>query len=131
MKHLSRPAIVLALLFVLAVPLASFAQSDAARLWSVVTVEVHPDMAMEFEGLQKELNAAYEKAGMTERRISRVVRGNTNEYLIATPHASYADLDNNTAFMTKAMGWIGRTMDKMIGPDFEKGLAKLKRIAEA
>lgn len=34
-------------------------------------------------------------------------------------------------FMTKVMGWIGKTMDKMIGPDFEKGLAKLKQISEA
>ena len=33
-------------------------------------------------------------------------------------------------FMTKVMGLIGRNMDKMVGPDFEKGLAKLKRIAE-
>ena len=34
-------------------------------------------------------------------------------------------------FMTKVMGWIGKTMDKMIGPDFEKGLAKLKQLSEA
>lgn len=34
-------------------------------------------------------------------------------------------------FMTKVMGFIGRSMDKMVGPDFEKGLAKLKQITEA
>jgi hypothetical protein len=34
-------------------------------------------------------------------------------------------------FMTKVMGWIGKTMDKMVGPDFEKGLAKLKLLSEA
>ena len=34
-------------------------------------------------------------------------------------------------FMTRVMGWIGKSMDKMIGPDFEAGLAKLKRVAEA
>ena len=33
--------------------------------------------------------------------------------------------------MTKMMGLIGKNMDKMVGPDFEKGLAKLKRISEA
>jgi len=32
--------------------------------------------------------------------------------------------------MTKLMGFFGRTMDKMVGPDFEKGLAKLKTIVE-
>ena len=33
-------------------------------------------------------------------------------------------------FMVKVMALIGRNMDKMVGPDFEKGLAKLKRISE-
>jgi carbon monoxide dehydrogenase subunit G len=32
--------------------------------------------------------------------------------------------------MTKVMGWF-TSMDKMIGPDFEKGLARLKADAEA
>lgn len=36
-----------------------------------------------------------------------------------------------TTFMTKVMGIFGKTMDKMVGPDFEKGLSKLKRITEA
>lgn len=33
--------------------------------------------------------------------------------------------------MTKIMALIGKNMDRMVGPDFEKGLAKLKRITEA
>lgn len=33
--------------------------------------------------------------------------------------------------MTKVMGFIGKNMDKMVGPDFEKGLTKLKQITEA
>ncbi|MEM7093904.1 MAG: SRPBCC family protein [Actinomycetota bacterium] len=33
-------------------------------------------------------------------------------------------------FMTKLMARFGRTMDKMVGPDFEKGLGKLKTIVE-
>ena len=32
--------------------------------------------------------------------------------------------------MTKFIGMF-RSMDKMVGPDFEKGLAKLKRVVEA
>ncbi len=35
------------------------------------------------------------------------------------------------SFMVKVMGLFGKNMDKMVGPDFEKGLAKLKRITEA
>lgn len=33
--------------------------------------------------------------------------------------------------MVKVMGLFGRTMDKNVGPDFEKGLASLKALAEA
>lgn len=33
--------------------------------------------------------------------------------------------------MVKVMGLFGKSMDKMVGPDFEKGLTKLKQIAES
>jgi len=33
-------------------------------------------------------------------------------------------------FMTKVMNLVGKNMDKMVGPDFEKGLLQLKRITE-
>lgn len=36
-----------------------------------------------------------------------------------------------TTFMVRVMALFGRNMDKMVGPDFEKGLSKLKRITEA
>ena len=34
-------------------------------------------------------------------------------------------------FMVKVMSLFGKSMDKMVGPDFEKGLAKLKAVTEA
>ena len=34
-------------------------------------------------------------------------------------------------FMVKVMSLFGKSMDKMVGPDFEKGLANLKRVSEA
>jgi hypothetical protein len=34
-----------------------------------------------------------------------------------------------SAFMTKLMG-VFVSMDKMVGPDFEKGLASMKAVAE-
>lgn len=34
-------------------------------------------------------------------------------------------------FMVKVMGLFGKNMDKMVGPDFEKGLANLKAVSEA
>lgn len=34
-------------------------------------------------------------------------------------------------FMLKAMTMVGKGMDAQVGPDFEKGLAQLKRISES
>ena len=39
-------------------------------------------------------------------------------------------MTGNHTWMTKIMG-IFRSMDSMVGPDFEKGLAKLKTVCEA
>jgi hypothetical protein len=39
-------------------------------------------------------------------------------------------MDGPNNFMSKAMGLV-KTMDAMIGPDFERGLASLKSVAEA
>jgi len=36
-----------------------------------------------------------------------------------------------TTLMTKVMGFFGKNMDKMVGPDFEKGLTSLKALAES
>ena len=39
-------------------------------------------------------------------------------------------MDGNNDFMGKAMSLV-MDMDKMIGNDFEKGLAQMKKVAEA
>ena len=36
-----------------------------------------------------------------------------------------------TTFMVKVMSLFGKNMDKMVGPDFEKGLTRLKTVTEA
>jgi uncharacterized protein YndB with AHSA1/START domain len=36
-----------------------------------------------------------------------------------------------TTFMVRVMSLFGKNMDKMVGPDFEKGLTKLKTVTEA
>ncbi len=35
-----------------------------------------------------------------------------------------------TTFMVKVMSLFGKSMDKMVGPDFEKGLTQLKTVTE-
>ena len=39
-------------------------------------------------------------------------------------------MTGDQTFLTRVMGFF-RSMDKAIGPDFEKGLNKLKTVAEA
>lgn len=89
-----------------AVPLPSLAQTESApSLFNVVTIEVHHDMALEFERLQKELNAALKKSGVTERRISQTVRGPSAEYHIVSPVSSWAELDGPSSAV-EAMGEV-------------------------
>ena len=40
-------------------------------------------------------------------------------------------MTGDKTFMVKVMSLFGRNMDKMVGPDFEKGLAKLKLVSES
>jgi hypothetical protein len=93
--------------FALTLAAASFAQtSPEGRLWTVISVQVHQDMVQEFEELQKELNAAYKAAGVTERRIYQVVRGPSAQYQIGEPVTSFADYDD-AGVMAKALGEAG------------------------
>jgi hypothetical protein len=99
-------------LLVAAVPVTTFAQAEP-QIVTVVTVEVNQDMTQEFEELQKELNVALKKAGVTERRMSETVRGPSAEYTIVTPVSKWADYDM-TDMITNALGeagaarWIAR-----------------------
>ena len=103
----------LMVVLVAAIPVTSLAQPDASQLWTMSTVEVHHDMIPEFEELQKELSAAYKKAGATQRLVSQVVRGPSATYLFMTPVAKWADYDD-ADLVTEAMGeaegarWIAR-----------------------
>ena len=85
-----------------------------AQYTRVVEVQVKSDMTLEWEELQKELNAALEKKGtLASRRIWQEVFGNTSTYRIRTQFSKYADLDDRGA-AADAMGevefarWVAR-----------------------
>ncbi|MCB0990986.1 MAG: SRPBCC family protein [Acidimicrobiales bacterium] len=40
-------------------------------------------------------------------------------------------MTGKVTLMTRVMGLLGKSMDKMVGPDFEKGLASLKAVVES
>ena len=87
--------------------------AQEGELWNLITIQIDQTMIGEWEALQKELNTALKAAGATERRISQVVRGPSNEYFIAEPLANFAELDESD-LLAKAMGeagaarWIAR-----------------------
>ena len=115
--------------------------------------DLDPDLQQTFSGSESGTGAMYawsgnRKAGEGRMEITEAVEGslidialdflkpfkasNTTTFSLAPD----GDATNVTwtmtgpmTFMTKVMG-IFKTMDKMIGPDFEKGLASLKAVAE-
>ena len=62
----------------------------------------------------------FKSQNVTELRVHPDGAGSEVTWTMTGPHT----------LMTKVMG-IFKSMDKMVGPDFEKGLASLKRVAEA
>lgn len=115
--------------------------------------DLDPDMRESYSGPDAGVGAAYSwegnrKAGKGSMEIVGADESNvtidlrflkpfksesTTEFLLE-PHGGGTNvvwrMTGPKTFMTKVMG-IFTSMDKMIGPDFEKGLARLKAQAEA
>jgi uncharacterized protein YndB with AHSA1/START domain len=112
-----------------------------------------PDMERTYSGAQSGAGAVYawsgnRKAGRGQMRMTSAVEP-TNvhvELAFEKPFKSRSEtvfsitpdgagsrvtwsMTGEQTLMTKAMG-IFKSMDQMIGPDFEKGLAQLKAVAE-
>ncbi len=118
--------------------------------------ELDPDLEVSHTGQNGEVGAAYSwsgnrKAGKGNMTISELdapsrialdlvfekpfKATNAVEWLIDaegddSSRMTWRMTGANT-FMVKVMGLFGRTMDKMVGPDFEQGLANLKSELEA
>ena len=137
-------------------PAAAFAQVNDFHYWNAWSpwVKLDPSMKQTYEGTPSGTGAIYTWAGtskvgegrmtITESRADELIRI-TLEFL--KPFASTASTEftfksqgNQTAvtwtisghknFMSKAFGLL-MSMDKMIGGDFEKGLAQLKSVVES
>lgn len=117
--------------------------------------ELDPDMTKTFNGEPGTVGSSYtwagnRKVGQGKMTMSSVVPNEKVEIdlefikpfaaqnlteMVLAPHGDGTEvtwrMTGQMTMMTKIMGFVGRTMDKMVGPDFEKGLAKLKRLSEA
>lgn len=115
--------------------------------------ELDPDMQRTFSGAESGQGAVYEWSGNRKAGAGRMEITDADEPSVVTIDLQFLKpfkAHNTTTFtlteeggttavswtmtgaktfMTKVMG-IFRSMDAMIGPDFEKGLAKLKAATE-
>jgi hypothetical protein len=62
----------------------------------------------------------FASVAVTEFTIKPAAAGSTVEW----------SMHGESDFMSKAFSLVMGSMDKMVGPDFEKGLAQLKAVAE-
>jgi hypothetical protein len=92
----------------LTLSLPGFAQTTSAvPAWSVVTTtQIKPEFRQEYEAAQKELSAAYKKAGAPSRIVIQTMLGDVAEYISIVPITKLADLDGPTP-LVKAIGEAG------------------------
>lgn len=148
--HVERSALVAAPAEVAFASVNDFRAWDAWSPWA----KLDPQMKTTIDGPESGVGARYhwsgnDKVGEGEMRITesaapgriaikldflKPFASTSTTTFTFTPaeggtHVTWA-MDGKADFMTKAMSLMA-PMDKMIGPDFEKGLAQLKTVAEA
>lgn len=80
------------------------AQEPPPPQWSIVTTTViKPEFRQEYEAFQKEISAAYKKAGAQYRMVVETMYGDVAEYISITPLGKYAELDGPSV-LVRAMG---------------------------
>lgn len=136
-------------------PEAAFAQVNDFHAWSAWSPweKLDPAMTRSYEGAPAGVGAKYAWVGNKDVGEGRMTieqsdpakiaikleflkpfaATNTATFTFArTPEGNKTTwaMDGNNNFISKAMGLV-MDMDKMIGPDFERGLAGIKTAAEA
>src|SRR6266496_4381921 len=83
------------------------AQPNASPDWSIITsTQIKPEYRTEYEAAQKEISAAYKKAGIPSRIVVQTIMSDLMEYTSIAPLAKYADLDGPSQ-LVKALGEAG------------------------
>lgn len=104
LQKLSAVSPILAL--TLALPGISTGQTDSPPEWSVITMtQIKPEFRPEYEAAQKEISAAYKKAGV-QRLVVQTLLGDLDEYTSIVRLAKFAEMDGPTV-LEKAAGPAG------------------------
>ncbi len=88
------------LALILALPCISTGQTAPSPQWSVVTqTQIKPEFRAEYEAAQKEISAAYRKAGV-QRLVAQTLQGDLDEYLSIIPLGKFAEMDGPSVMET-------------------------------
>jgi hypothetical protein len=71
-----------------------------------MVTRVKPEARTEYEAVQKEISAAYKKAGVPFRAVLQTVFGDLQEYVSVTPISKFAEMDD-TGPLERALGAEG------------------------
>lgn len=120
--------------------------------WTAWTVAKYPDMKYAFAGPEAGVGASYswegESSGSGELKITKVELNKRLDYELSFEHGKHLSTGaiviepqdggiKVTWFNEGDLGWnpvsriFGLMMDRMMGPDFEEGLRKLKQRFES
>ena len=99
-----QPLIGAAVVSALTLSTLSLAQNNPTPEWSVITTtQIKPDSRLEYEAGQKEITAAYKKAGIPYRVVVQTLFGDLAEYTSIAPLSKFADMDGPSP-LEKALG---------------------------
>src|SRR5258708_30268890 len=78
----------------IAIPSISTGQTAPSPEWSVITTtQIKPEFRQEYEAVQKEVSAAYKKAGIPYRYVVQTILGDVEEDVSIAPISKLADMD--------------------------------------
>lgn len=81
--------------------------TPAQPAWSVIVVsKVKPEARQEWEAYQKEVTAAYKKAGVPSRAVLQTVFGDLNEFVSVAPLSKFSEMDGDGP-VVRALGAEG------------------------
>jgi hypothetical protein len=82
-------------------------QTPPSPEWSVITTtQIKPEFRQEYEAVQKEITAAYKKAGVPYRYVVQTLLGDIWEYTAIAPLGKLAEMDGPSP-LVKAVGEAG------------------------
>ena len=90
-----------------AMPSISMGQAQSSPQWSVITTtQIKPEFRQEYEAIQKEITAAYKKAGAPSRLVVQTIIGDLDEYVSIAPLGKFGEMDG-PSILAKALGDAG------------------------